>query len=282
MDAGAFVQENKRWLLGCAIGGVVWLVASSVLNSMHAVSAPRLSALGAPSEAYDHATKTAADEEHQQLAAQREALQRELAFVPSAKYQPQGNSGDALFRLGRELKATIAKAANSREVQFAESNVVWDPAGGAADVRATLFGLELIDELQQRLFAAHDATRATDENALGLRAILSLRLDARRNQRAPTRTTRPGEIDVRDFLTQESVQFSFLADEPTLQTFVESCRQPNRTLVIDQWSVQTPARPGEACAVKGVLLGILFKEAPPATAALDAVPDARAVATRSK
>src|SRR5690606_33407666 len=124
-----------------------------------------------------------------------------------------------------------------REVQFAENNVTWETAASAEDIRATLFGLELIDELQRRLFAAHDATRARDEEAPGLRAIVSTKLDTRRGARANLRSPRPGEVDVRDFVTQESVAFEFPADEATLHGFLESCRAPDRALVVDSWRV---------------------------------------------
>ena len=270
MDVGAFVQENKRWLLGCAIGAVVWLIASSVIGSVHRKLPPSAKALGAPTEAHDQAALEAARAEHEQLAAQREALQRELAFVPSARYQLQGagRGDETLFSRGRELKQAIAAAAAARDVQFAENNAVWEAASSADDVRATLFGLELIDELQQRLFAAHDAVRARDDEALGLRAVVSLKLDTRRNQRSPSRGVRPGEVDVRDFLSQESVAFEFHADEATVHGFLESCRKPDRTLVVDTWRVARATRPGEPCAVKGVLAGIRFKEPePPSTAA---------------
>jgi hypothetical protein len=275
MDVGAFVQENKRWLLGCAIGGVVWLVASSVIASMHAVTRPSARQLGAPDKVHDRATRDAARTENEQLLAERQRLQQELAFVPSAKYQvPGGGRGDEqLFKLGRELKQAIAAAAATRDVQFSESSVAWETATSPEDIRATLFGLELIDELQQRLFAAHDEVRARDETALGLRHVVSLKLDTRRNQRAQVRSVRPGEVDVRDLLAQESVQFQFLADEGTLHAFFEACRKPNRTLVVDSWTVLKPQRPGEPCAVKGVLLGIEFKQpAPPSTAAATAPP----------
>jgi hypothetical protein len=273
MDVGAFVQENKRWLLGCAIGAVVWLVASSVIGSMHAVTVVKPQT----PDAYDQAVLSAAKAEHEQLTALREALQRELAFVPSAKYQPTSNSGDALFRLGRELKTAISTAANSREVQFSESSVVVPPASGGDDVRATLFGLELIDELQQRLFAAHDAARAADENAAGLRAIVTLRLERQQQQRG-TRGPKAGDVDVRDFLTQETVRFEFLADEPTQQGFLEACRKPGRTLVVDGWQVRAPQKPGDPGTVKGLVTGIQFKQpAAASTAAADTPPrDVRA------
>lgn len=278
MDVGAFVQENKRWLLGCAIGGVVWWIASAVLDSVHDARLPSERALGAPAgPVFDQAALAAARTENEQLLAERQRLQQALAFEPSEKYQlaGKGSPGDYLFQISRDLKQAILTAANQRDVQIAESNVSWEVPTGIDDIRATLFGLELVDELQQRLFAAHDATRAVAEDAPALRAILSLKLEARRNQRNQMRSTRTGEIDVRDYLTQEQVAFQFQADEPTLLAFFESCRQSKRTLVVDSWQVLKPARPGEPCTVKGTLVGIAFKDtAAAATAATGGTPAA--------
>lgn len=264
MDLGAFVQENKRWLLGCAIGGVVWWIASAVIDSVYAVSLPSERALGAPAgPVFDQAALAAANTENEQLVAERQRLQQALAFVQADKYVlvDKGRPGDYLFQVSRDLKQAIAAAANARDVQLSEANVQWEVPTGTDDIRATLFGLELVDEVQQRLFAAHDAVRAADEEAVALRQILSLKLDARRNQKNQVRSARPGEVDVRDFLTQEQVSFQFQADERTCLTFFESCRRPNRTLVIDSWQLLKPARPGEPCTVKGSVVGIAFKDA---------------------
>ena len=273
MDAGAFVQENKRWLIGCAIGALVWLIASMVIDSLHPARWPAASKLGAPTgSVYDQAALTAARTENEQLVAERQRLQQALAFQQDKKYQlaNQGGAGDYLFKVSRDLKQVIAAAANARDVQLTEANVQWEVPTGTDDIRATLFGLELIDELQQRLFAAHDTVRAGNEEATALRAILSIKLDGRRNQKAQVRSTRPGEVDVRDVLTQEQVSFQFQADEATTLLFFESCKKPNRTLVVDTWQVLKPQRPGEPCSVKGTVLGIAFKDGAevPATAAV--------------
>ncbi len=262
MDVGSFVQENKRWLLGCGIGGVVYLIASAVIGSLYDVRPQSASKLGAPTEAYNQAALTAARSENEQLVAERTRLQQELAFKPTAKFElaSNGRPDEYLFKMGRDLKQTIVGEGGKRDVQVTDANVIWDVPSTYDDQRATLFGLELIDEMQKRLYAAHDQTRAASEEAIGLRAIVSMKLDARRNRSQP-RSARPGEVVVSDFLTQEQVSFQFLADEPTLLAFFESCRQRDRTLVIDSWQVLKPARPGEPCAVKGTLQGIVWKVA---------------------
>ncbi|MBL8727728.1 MAG: hypothetical protein JNM25_04805 [Planctomycetes bacterium] len=267
MDIGAFVQENKRWLVGVAIGGIVYLVASAVIASVYSADSSLLEARKLVRQAgttplYDGAALNAAREEADQLQAERRRLQAELAFVPTAKYQLDGKGAadEYLFQVGRALKQSILNAANERDVQVADKDVGWDVPTGVDEIRGVLFGLELLDETTQRLFAAHDAVRAADPDAIALRAVPSLKVDPRRGQRSLSRGTRPGDVDLRDLLVQERVSFQFQADEATCARFLESCRKPGRALVIETWQLQQPPRLGEPCTVKGTLQGIAFKE----------------------
>lgn len=262
MDVGAFVQENKRWLLGCGVGAVGWLVVSSVFDRVHAATIPTERSLNAPTGAvYNQAALDAARAEGDELGKARAVLQQALAFTPGAKFQldEKARPGDQLFQSSRDLRSQILQAANQRDVQVAEGGIAWDIPTGVDEIRATLFGLELVDELQRRLFAAHDAVRAAREEAMGLRALLGLKLEARRSQRNPARNPRPGEFDLRDQFAQEQVSFQFQSDEATAFAFLEACRQPGRTLVVESWQMLRPTRPGEPCAVKGSLAGIAVK-----------------------
>lgn len=265
MDVGAFVQENKRWLIGCAIGAVAWLVGSTVIGSVwnENAAAPSPRKLGAPDrEVYDQTALQAARQEEEQLAAAAAAQREALAFVQQDKYllAGKGKADEYLYQVGRALKQAILTAADERDAQVSETSIVWDVPTGVDDVKNTLFGLELLDELQQRLFAAHDAVKKANPDAPGLRALQSLKVDARRGGRSPVRTLRPGEIDPRDAFTQEQVSFQFQASEAVVLGFLEACSKPQRTLVVDSWQLVKPARPGEPATVKGTVLGLAFKE----------------------
>jgi hypothetical protein len=266
MDVGAFVQENKRWLLGVAGGGLAWLIGSGILGSIYDAESARTAARAVvksagATEMYDRSVLATAREEAEKLAAERQRLQAELAFVPTAKFtlSGQGAPDEYLFSVGRALKQGIVDAANDREVLVVEKEVAWDTPTGVDEIRGVLFGLELVDEFTKRLFAAHDAVRKEHPEAIALRAINQCKVEARRGARNTRGSTRPGEVDLRDFVVQERVTFQFQSDEQTCQKFVESCRQPGRTLVIDSWQVISPTRLGEPCSVKGVLQGIAFK-----------------------
>jgi len=266
MDAGAFVQENKRWLLGVVGGGIVWLIASAIVGSVFNADTVRaegrnIQRSAGSAEMYDRSALTAAREEGEKLAAERQRLQAELAFVPTAKYTlgGQGAPDQYLFTVGRTLKQGILDAANERDVLVVEKDVAWETPTGVDEIRSVLFGLELVDEFTKRLFAAHDAVRTAHPEAMGLRAIVACKVEVRRGARTARAPTKPGEVDLRDLVVQERINFQFQSDAETALRFTESCREKNRTLVIESWQLQAPTRAGEPCSIKGVLSGLAFK-----------------------
>jgi len=271
MDIGAFVQENRKWLIGCGIGGLVFLIAYKVIGSIYDPGAvrsqtaalQRTNSSSSSDGVYGRQVLDTARAEQEQLAAEKLRLQQELAFQPSPKYQ-LANNGAAdqyLFQVGRQLKQGILTAGGERGVQITEKEVSWPVPTNVDEIRGVLFGLELIDECAQRLFAAHDAVRTKNPEAIGLRAILSLKTESRTGQRTQMRSNRPGEVVLSDHVVQERVTFKFQSDAPTFAAFFESCRKPGRTLVLDGVTVVQPERASDPLTVNGVLLGIAFKEA---------------------
>lgn len=265
MDVGAFVQENKRWLIGCAAGAVVWLIAGSVVDSSLRPERLSIKTLGGK-QVYGKDAQAAAAAELAELQKARAALQAELTFAPDKRYDLEGKGAHDTYgyQTGLALKQAIVGAASERMVQCSETSITWEIPTTAEDTRGMLLGLAVLDELQKRLFAAHDAVKAERPEAIGLRAIVGMKLDARRGQRSNARAPRAGEVDLRDLLVQEQVSFTVQADEATLLRLLESCRQPGRTLVVDGWQVMQPTRRGEPCTLKGTVLGVQFKNVPQA------------------
>lgn len=265
MDVGAFVQENRRWLIGVAIGGLVYLIGSVVIGSIYDPQPARarmltLARSAGNAQLYGRDARQAASDEADQLAAAQQRLRTEIAFQPAAKYQPQGRDvAEYLFQVGRELKQRVLDQAAEREVQLGDKDLTWDVPTGVDEIRDVLLGLDVVETACQRLFAAHDAVRQKDPAAMGLRAV-QMKLESRRGQRAPLRSLRPGEVDLRDLIEQQTVSFTFQSDVPTWIAFLEACRQDGRTLALGSWTVQGPARAGEPCTVKGTLSGLSFKE----------------------
>jgi len=142
----------------------------------------------------------------------------------------------------------------------ADKDLQWPPAPqGVDEIRAVLFGIELVEALSQRLFAAHDQARRADPQAMGLVAF-GCKVEPRRQQRAPQKP-KAGEVDVREFLEQQRVTFDFKSDEATAYAFLESLRQPGKTLVLDvPLKMTRTERRNDPVAVSGAVVGIAFKE----------------------
>lgn len=268
MDVGAFVQENKRWLIGCAIGGVVYLIANIVITSIYDADSEERAASGliksvSKMEVYGQPALEAARAEGEALKKEKQRLQEELAFTQKPRFQLAGNGApeEYLFQVGRKVKQALLDATDARDIQLADKDVSWPSANGVEEIRGVLFGLELLDEAAQRLLAAHEAVRTANPEAMGLRAIVQLKIDERRGQRSQARMARPGEVDLHDYLVQERVTFQFQSDAATFMAFFEACRQPGRTLTLENVQIQSPQKAGDPVLVKGSLQGIAFKEA---------------------
>ena len=256
MDAGAFVQENKHWLIGCAIGGVVWMIGSSVISTLYpqALRNPKLGL----TEAYDRNALDQARDENEQLNEELIRLKSEMAFEVAPGYsEGSGPADQHLFVSGRNLKQAILDEAGDRDCLVEDNGLVWEPVSGIDLIKKALFGLDVVDEIQQRLFAAHDKSKAHDEDAKGLVVIDSIKLDSVRNS-VRRRSRRRGELNIEDLLQEQRVSMQFQAGEPTIAAFLESFRKPGRTLIVDKWQLQKPPRPGEPSTVKATVSGITF------------------------
>jgi len=271
MDIGSFLQENKRWLLGCALGGVVFVVARVVIGSIYdprplqQQAGSNVSAAQKPDSAvYDQKAQQDLRAEGEALAAERDRLVPELSFQrdPAWQIENKGMSPDEyLGKVGRELKLRIQRAASERHVDAPDKDLAWTSPAGVDEIRNVLFGLELVDVASRRLFAAHDAVCLRDPEAPGL-ASIRFTVDEGRNK-SSGRHLKPGEVDVRDLVDQQRIAIEFRSDAATAFAFLESCREPGRTLGIEPPLLITqPTRRGEPLTVKGNLIGIAFKAEP--------------------
>lgn len=260
MDVGEFAQENKQWLVGCAIGAVVWLIGGTIIDSV-TKPGPLPRRQDTLREAYKTPELAMAQEQNEKLSQERERLTAELSFEVAPRFsQWSGPADQHLFLTGRDLRQAIVNSASDRDVLVEESDVSWEVPSGIDEIRSTLFGLDIVDELQKRLFAAHDRVIADDEDAMGLSAIASVKLESNRGRRkiGRSRGRRRGGVDISERMKQKSVSMQFQCDEATLSYFLESCRKPGRTLVLDRLTVTEPARAGEAATVKATVSGIAF------------------------
>ena len=150
MDVGSFVQENKRWLLGCATGLVVFFVARSIVGSIYDPGPDRRAARGVvqnaqTSEVYDRSGLSAAIAEQDELQKARAGLESEIGFRRGAEFSFEGKGlspDEFLGKVGRERKLAILKAASERDVQVDPNrDLTWPQApNGLDEIRAALFG----------------------------------------------------------------------------------------------------------------------------------------------
>ncbi|MGE3171077.1 MAG: hypothetical protein AB7O97_00535 [Planctomycetota bacterium] len=270
MDLGAFLQENRRWLLGCGLGAAVFFIARGVIGSVYDPDpdrgAARRTAQGVQSgESYDSAALTAAQQERARLQQERARLERELAYEPDPAFQFEGKGlspDEFLGKVGRDTKIRILRAANERDVQVSDRDLSWPPAPqGTDEIRAALFGIELVDAVCARLYAAHDAARQQDPQAEGLVAIAKVAVEQKRKARRPVlRPGQPSGADLDDLFDQERVLFEFRADEAVIVRFLESLRRPGKTLTLEHGlKVNHSGRRGDPVIVKGAVLGISLR-----------------------
>jgi len=267
MDIGAFVQENRKWLIGCVIGVIAYLIADAVIGSVYDDTAAGRGLMTEirklPNEMYDRDARDLLISESEELKAERQRLQGMLAFTRGEEYQlePGSEPGRFLFQAGRRLEQGILNAADERDIEVTAKEIAWPVRTGVDEIKQVLFGLELLDETASRLLAAHDRVRLADPDAIGLRSILSLRTESKQRGRAAIRGRRGrSAVDLRDYVDQEHLQFKFEADAATIAGFFESCREPGRTLVLERVQMEQPDRIGDPVVVQGSLTGIAFKE----------------------
>ena len=267
MDIGAFVQENKRWLLGCLLGLVVFFIGRAVIGSIYDPAQPRRSTRSivssVPNPAYDREAEKLVREESRQLEAARDELTQEMSFVPSDEFKRDGKGlspDQYLGKKGREVKLEILNAAGERDIEIQDGSrgLQWPSPTNVDQIRDVLFGLELLDQAAQRMFAAHDAVRELDPQAMGL-VSMKLWLETRRPSRSARR--RRNEPDPTEGFDSEKVSFELQCDAPVAQQFFELLRRPEQTLLIDgDLSMVEPRRLGDPLTVKGTLAGIAFRE----------------------
>src|SRR5262249_57121606 len=121
--------------------------------------------------------------------------------------------------------------------------VRWTPPIAVDEQRAVLFGLEVVDAAGQRLWKVDDDLHARAPDALGLSRLL-FTIEAH-GGRSPMQRLKPGEVDLRDLVEQQKIQFEISGDAAALEAFIESCRQPGKTLTLESLVINPPQKRGD-------------------------------------
>jgi hypothetical protein len=260
MDVHDLWQENKRWILGVLIGGVVFWIGTLVVGAWFDSSSVRrnnqkLAAEIGKEEFYSAAARTTALEEADALAKVRNESLPSLLFQPGAQFVLDGKGlPDVHFdQVSREVRRRLLIAADEAGVEVAENALRWAPPAGEQIGRA-LVALNLLEQGVQRLIAAHEAVRKAGEGA----SHAFLAIDSFRSEAAAPQPGRGSKADATAPVQEERVAFTFRADAATLTLFLESlCTAPPIVLAPD-FRVEGGKRSNDPLKVTGKLVALLL------------------------
>ena len=191
MNLEDFWQENKRWILGCGVAALLFLVAKAVIAGIYT---PRWS------DVRQHEVAIARQEmfTRAQLAtavAERDQLNQTIASLVSAahydldpKYDLKtvGGSPEVYWASTYgAVRRALLDAAEADNVEFAEDDFQWPSPVERDEIQRALFGVSLVEHTVRTLLAAHAKVTGRDFEAQGLRSIERFRMD--RRPRTPQR-----------------------------------------------------------------------------------------------
>lgn len=263
MDLNDLWQENKRWILGCALGLVVFWIGWSVIHAtfdpgptLRAIRNLERTVRGG--EFYDRAAFQAAREESEMLAEAVQRLREALVFKLDPDFSLEGKGDPDLHWdvMSRRVRGDLVRRADEAGVAFAESDLEWGSYDSLEEFRAALVQLCLVDHAVRRLLAAHERVRAAGVEAPGLVAIESFKLGGSRGRRGGSVRVRKQEGPVRE----DRVRFEVRADAATLALFLEACRAQSPPIGVHELRVTPGRRPGDPLTIKGTLTAIRVEE----------------------
>lgn len=265
MDLNDIWQENKRWILGVGLGVVVFWVADAVITSLYD-STPTKGKLQNHVRALNRETwygsqaRQAAEAERAELEAAKREVTEALVFTQTEEFQLEGKGApDVVFdEVSRRVRARLQEQADILNVDMQDRALQWHVPVGAADTRAALVGLALLDEAGKRLMAAHSQTLAGRPDALGLVAVEKLQVEGgRANLTGAAAPSRRGEDALVD---EQRVAFQFRADGETVERFLESCRSIKPPLCLGDFVLEVGKNSGEPLKVSGRLLALQLRQ----------------------
>lgn len=269
MDIGELWQEHKRWLLGCAVGFLVYLIGGMVIESIYSTDAVQTRGTRAlrsfvPAETYTQTALSQAREEQGQLEDQLARLRDALEFRPALRFHlgESGEPDDLQFsRVQLEVRKELLGRANNLNVDLARGDLVW-PAAVGDEIPSVLLGLALLDQAVNRLLDAHEQVVQANPGALGLQVIESFKVDRAvglgRSRVSRYRASQK-QFDPEQNVRQETVSFSFRADTATAVRFLEACRNPDNPLALVELTLHQ-GMPGEPLQVRGILAANTFTD----------------------
>lgn len=271
MDLNDFWQENKKWVLSCVAGLIIFLIAKNIVHNTYVapVVGKYTATRGdytkiAGEERYLDTQLIAAKKDREALAAKIAVLRDALHFDLADRFDLNGK-GDAELHLATVYagaRSEVFKSADEEDVEFLEKAFTWSPETEPDKIQRRLIGVSLVQHTVEQLLVAHRAVTRDDFAAVGLRSILDFKMD--RNERAGRRRSRSRDKDVQaaDLLSEVSVKFKFEADNATIHRFLENCRIARPKVIFGAFKVVPGRRAGDPLLVTGDVRALRIKPLP--------------------
>ncbi len=276
MDLNDIWQEHKTWIVGVLGGLIVFLVANSWISNKFATRnyEKRIRQANATlkrSRFYGAPARRAAT-------ADRAAIDADLARVEALTYfrvRPQfslegkGDPTMHYLQTTTSVRSWIQADMDTASVEFTPVQLGL-PAQSPVqreDTRRILIALDAVDDLLTRLLVASSDVQRDAPEALGLRAVDKIQIEASRvRRRGGSRARRKKTVQLGERI---SARLRFHVGGETLQRFLEACvgesRQGHdavRPLLIDEIKAVTSERPGDPMQVDCRVLALIH---PPKT-----------------
>ncbi|MCA8956321.1 MAG: hypothetical protein KDC87_09615 [Planctomycetes bacterium] len=267
MDLNDFWQESKQWLLGCAIGFLVFLIGYTVIDRLYNAKGRELHAAAASVQRrlvkdpmYQQQQQQQAQERFQELDRTLNSLREAMHFDLPERFDLKGK-GDAELHWSSTygaVRQALYRAANELNIDFPEDAFTWSAPTERDEIQRALVGASMVELAVQHLLAAHKTVTGKSYEALGLRAILDFKMDRRSRSRG--RSKKPGERPTAEELVEETrVRFKFEADNATVHQFVENCRVGRPRLQVATLKITRGRRSGDPLTVTGELRTLRIK-----------------------
>jgi hypothetical protein len=262
MDLNDFWQENKRWLLGCVAGLLVYLIASSNIASRLSGASDWRSVVAATTEfrkeKYRGKQLTAASEDAAKLEEQFAALRSAMHYELPERFDLEGKGDPQLVwpDVYTKTREGVRGQAYDANVEFPEEAFNWTSPTDREQIQRALIGVSVVEQAVTHMIAAHRAVAGKDVEAIGLRSIGTFRLGkvisgtrSRRRDDGPTAA---------DYLSSVEVDFQCMADTATAHRFIENVRAGVPHLSLDQLKIAGSKRPGDPLIVTGKLVALMI------------------------
>ncbi|MHC4513373.1 MAG: hypothetical protein ACYTKC_09385 [Planctomycetota bacterium] len=267
MDLHEIWQENKRWILSCVAGLLVFWIGHSIIDGIYddGVLESRINRTRKEiAEAqYTLPQKRAAEDDNEGIRTAYDQLHKAMHLEVPAAYRLGGQDHELFWaQRKREVADQLLNLAAEANVDLDEDAFRWPSPVERADIERALVGLSILDQAVQRLMRAHHEVTNAHPDAIGLREVKKMQIEARRaTYRGPPRGT--DEKRPEDQILEYLVSFEVFADYRTTARFLESCRQSALPLGLTGLDIeQTKQRSGDPLRVRGKLLGLVVTPLP--------------------